>query len=98
VKVSGGFEDEVQIYVDQQRLAQQRLPAAPRERCDEVARGILEALERMSIDLPIVVRLDGTNAAEGRAMLAEAAPPNLYVEETMLSAAERVVELAKERR
>jgi succinyl-CoA synthetase beta subunit len=67
-------------------------------RGDEVARGILEALERMSIDLPIVVRLDGTNAAEGRAMLAEAAPPNLYVEETMLSAAERVVELAKERR
>jgi len=58
---------------------------------------ILEALERMTIDLPIVVRLDGTNAAEGRAMLAEAAPPNLYVEETMLSAAERVVELSRER-
>jgi succinyl-CoA synthetase beta subunit len=67
-------------------------------RGDEVARGILEALDRMTIDLPIVVRLDGTNAAEGRAMLADAAPPNLYVEETMLSAAERVVELAKERR
>ena len=66
-------------------------------RGDEVARGILEALDRMSIDLPIVVRLDGTNAAEGRAMLAEAAPPNLYVEETMLSAAERVVELAAAR-
>jgi succinyl-CoA synthetase beta subunit len=63
-------------------------------RCDEVARGILEALERMSIALPIVVRLDGTNAEEGRAMLTEAASPNLYVEETMLSAAERVVELA----
>ena len=67
-------------------------------RGDEVARGILEALDRMTIDLPIVVRLDGTNAAEGRAMLVEAAPANLYVEETMLSAAERVVELAKERR
>jgi succinyl-CoA synthetase beta subunit len=63
-------------------------------RCDEVARGILEALDRMTIDLPIVVRLDGTNAEEGRTMLIEAAPPNLYVEETMLSAAERVVELA----
>jgi succinyl-CoA synthetase beta subunit len=63
-------------------------------RGDEVARGILEALDRMTIDLPIVVRLDGTNAAEGRGMLAEAAPPNLHVEETMLSAAERVVELA----
>jgi succinyl-CoA synthetase beta subunit len=64
-------------------------------RCDEVARGILAALERMTIELPIVVRLDGTNAEEGRAMLAEAAPPNLHVEETMLAAAERVVELAR---
>ena len=63
-------------------------------RCDEVARGILEALDRMTIDLPIVVRLDGTNAEEGRAMLIEAAQPNLHVEETMLSAAERAVELA----
>jgi succinyl-CoA synthetase beta subunit len=64
-------------------------------RCDEVARGILEALGELTIDLPIVVRLDGTNADEGRTMLAEAAPPNLHVEETMLSAAERVVELAR---
>ena len=63
-------------------------------RCDEVARGILEALDRMTIELPIVVRLDGTNAEEGRAMLVEVAHPNLHVEETMLSAAERVVELA----
>jgi succinyl-CoA synthetase beta subunit len=63
-------------------------------RCDEVARGIIEALDRMTIDLPLVVRLDGTNAEEGRAMLVEAAQPNLHVEETMLSAAERVVELA----
>jgi succinyl-CoA synthetase beta subunit len=64
-------------------------------RCDEVARGILEALARMEISQPIVVRLDGTNAEEGRALLAGSAPPNLYVEETMLSAAKRVVELAR---
>ncbi len=63
-------------------------------RCDEVARGILQALEQMSIELPIVVRLDGTNAEEGRRLLAEAAPPNLYVEPTMLDAAKRAVELA----
>jgi succinyl-CoA synthetase beta subunit len=63
-------------------------------RGDEVARGILAALDRMQIDLPIVVRLDGTNAEEGRRLLAEAAPPNLYVEPTMLEAAERAVELA----
>jgi succinyl-CoA synthetase beta subunit len=64
-------------------------------RCDEVARGVLTALGQMTIEHPIVVRLDGTNAAEGRQMLVDAAPPDLYVEETMLSAAERVVEVAK---
>jgi succinyl-CoA synthetase beta subunit len=64
-------------------------------RCDEVARGILAALEQMKIELPIVVRLDGTNAEEGRKILADAAPPNLYVEPTMLEAAQRAVELAQ---
>ena len=63
-------------------------------RCDEVARGILEALERIEIDVPIVVRLDGTNAEEGRAILADAAPPNVHVEPTMLDAARSAVELA----
>jgi succinyl-CoA synthetase beta subunit len=62
-------------------------------RCDEVARGILTALGQMTIEHPIVVRLDGTNAQEGRQMLVEAAPQNLHVEETMLSAAEKVVSL-----
>jgi succinyl-CoA synthetase beta subunit len=62
-------------------------------RCDEVARGILTALGQMTIEHPIVVRLDGTNAEEGRRMLTEAATSNLHVEETMLSAAERVVSL-----
>src|SRR6266702_4772664 len=63
-------------------------------RGDDVARGILAALDQMKIELPIVVRLDGTNAEEGRRLLAEAAPPNLYVEPTMLEAARRAVELA----
>jgi succinyl-CoA synthetase beta subunit len=63
-------------------------------RCDEVARGILEALDRMGIEQPIVVRLDGTNAEEGRRILQEAAPPNLHTEPTMLEAAQRAVELA----
>jgi succinyl-CoA synthetase beta subunit len=64
-------------------------------RGDEVARGILQALGQMTIELPIVVRLDGTNAEEGRRLLAEAAPANLHVEPTMLDAARRAVELAK---
>ena len=63
-------------------------------RCDEVARGVLEALAQMQITLPIVVRLDGTNAVEGRQILADAAPPNLFVEPTMLDAAKKAVELA----
>ena len=63
-------------------------------RCDEVARGILQALGQMQIPHPIVVRLDGTNAEEGRKLLEEAAPPNLHVEPTMLEAARRAVELA----
>ena len=63
-------------------------------RCDEVAKGILQALSQMAIDDPIVVRLDGTNADEGRRILAEAAPPNLHVAPTMLEAAQRAVELA----
>ena len=63
-------------------------------RCDVVARGILQALGQMTIEHPIVVRLDGTNAEEGRRLLSEASPPNLYTEPTMLDAAKRAVELA----
>ncbi len=63
-------------------------------RCDEVARGILTALEQLHVSVPIVVRLDGTNDEEGRRLLADAAPPNVVVEATMLGAAQKVVELA----
>ena len=65
-------------------------------RCDEVATGLLTALERLGATLPIVVRLDGTNEEEGRRILADGAPPNVVVEGTMLGAARRAVELAKE--
>jgi len=63
-------------------------------RCDEVARGILQAIEQMGLEQPIVVRLDGTNAEEGRRILGEAALENLHVEATMLDGARRAVELA----
>ncbi len=65
-------------------------------RCDEVAEGLLTALGQLGATLPIVVRLDGTNEEEGRAIIAERAPSNVVVEATMLSAAQRAVELAKE--
>ena len=64
-------------------------------RTDVVAQGILEALSQMDIDTPIVVRLDGTNAEEGRRILRDAGASNLHVEPTMLDAAKRAVELAR---
>src|SRR3954467_169785 len=63
-------------------------------RCDEVAKGLIEAFEQINPTVPFVVRLDGTNDEEGRALLAEAALPNVFAEATMLGAAKRVVELA----
>ncbi len=64
-------------------------------RCDEVAKGIIEATGRIGLELPLVVRLDGTNSEEGLALLAESGLGNLHQEETMLGAAARVVELAE---
>ena len=64
-------------------------------RGDVVARGILEALQRVTPTVQIVVRLDGTNAAEGRTILAEANHPRIVPAETMLEAAQRASELAR---
>jgi succinyl-CoA synthetase beta subunit len=63
-------------------------------RCDEVARGLIEAFEQIKPQVPFVVRLDGTNGEEGRALLSEAALPNVHAASTMDEAAARVVELA----
>jgi succinyl-CoA synthetase beta subunit len=63
-------------------------------RCDEVARGLIEAFDQIKPDVPFVVRLDGTNDVEGRELLAAANLPNVHTEATMLGAAEKVVELA----
>src|SRR5918996_6654503 len=64
-------------------------------RCDLVAEGIIEALGRLDVKVPIVVRLDGTNAEQGRKMLADAPHPKLAMAETMLGAASKAVELAR---
>ncbi|MBA2638031.1 MAG: ADP-forming succinate--CoA ligase subunit beta [Solirubrobacterales bacterium] len=63
-------------------------------RCDEVAKGLIEAFGQVKPDVPFVVRLDGTNDEEGRRLLQEANLPGLVVEATMLDAARKVVELA----
>jgi succinyl-CoA synthetase beta subunit len=64
-------------------------------RCDEVARGLIEAFEQIRPDVPFVVRLDGTNGSLGRELLEAAKLPNVHGASTMDEAAARVVELAK---
>ena len=63
-------------------------------RCDLVAQGILEALERIEARVPIVVRLDGTNAEDGRRILAAASHPRIVPAADMLEAAEEAADLA----
>jgi succinyl-CoA synthetase beta subunit len=63
-------------------------------RVDDVANGVLEALQRVKISTPIVLRLDGTNAVEGREILEPHLNDSLITEPTMLDAARRVVSLA----
>ena len=63
-------------------------------RCDDVARGIVSALEQVDIASQIVLRLDGTNATEAHRIIDERASEKIISERTMLSAARRAVELA----
>jgi succinyl-CoA synthetase beta subunit len=65
-------------------------------RVDEVVNGVLEALGRVDLRSPIVFRLDGTNAVEGRAILAPHLSDRLVAEPTMMDAARRAVALANE--
>jgi succinyl-CoA synthetase beta subunit len=62
---------------------------------DEVANGIVQALGRVDITVPIVIRLDGTNAEEGRRIIEEQAAGKVQSEATMLDAAKAAVELAE---
>ena len=64
-------------------------------RCDLVAEGIIDAFGRLDVKVPVVVRLDGTNAEQGRKMLQDAPHDKLVPAETMLGAAEKAVQLSK---
>jgi succinyl-CoA synthetase beta subunit len=64
-------------------------------RCDLVAQGILDGFSTIDVKVPVVVRLDGTSAEEGRAILAANPKDGLVPAATMLEAASRAVELAK---
>ena len=67
-------------------------------RCDEVAKGLIEAFAQVKPTVPFVVRLNGTNEEEGQKLLAEADLPNVHTETTMDGAAAKVVELADDER
>lgn len=62
--------------------------------CDEVAKGILEALDKLNAAKPIVVRFDGNAAAEGLNILAQSHNPNVQVAQTMEEAAQEAARLA----
>lgn len=63
-------------------------------RCDEVARGIVEALKNVDLHAPLVIRLDGTNSTEGRAIIKQHESDRVISATTMLDAAQKAVALA----
>lgn len=65
-------------------------------RCDEVARGILTACSQVKPTVPMVIRLQGTNAAAGSQIISEANIPNIISAETLTEAAQQAVAAAKE--
>lgn len=65
-------------------------------RCDEVAKGVLIAIDRVGLTTPIVIRLDGTNAPLAREILAPHLSDRIIMEETMIGAARRAAQIANE--
>ncbi len=61
-------------------------------RCDDVAKGLVTALEEIKTEIPVIIRLSGTNAKEGRAIIQDYGLPTV---ETMREAAEKAIELSK---
>ncbi len=61
-------------------------------RCDDVAKGLLEAFSQIKTDIPVVIRLSGTNDKEGRELLKDS---SLHIEHTMGEAISKAVELSK---
>jgi succinyl-CoA synthetase beta subunit len=64
-------------------------------RCEDVAKGLVEAIKAAHVDAPVVVRLDGNAAEEGHAVLAAAALPNLTVAPDPDEAVRLVVDIAR---
>ncbi|MBE2985972.1 ADP-forming succinate--CoA ligase subunit beta [Campylobacter sp. RM12920] len=65
-------------------------------RCDRIASGVIKACKEIGLDVPVVVRLDGTNAKEAMQMLKESALKGLHASQNLLDGAKLAVKLAKE--
>lgn len=99
--IGGGANAEVMANALEVILAEKRVKSIMVNifggitRCDEVAKGVLGAIDRLGgLRVPVVVRLDGTNAEAGRRILRDANHPKVIPAQTMLEAAERAVALA----
>jgi succinyl-CoA synthetase beta subunit len=99
--IGGGANAEVMANALEVILAERRVKSIMVNifggitRCDEVAKGVLGAIDKLGdLRVPVVVRLDGTNAEQGRKILRDAAHPKVVPAQTMLEAAERAVALA----
>jgi len=64
-------------------------------RCDRVANGILEATKITKVDVPVVVRLDGTNAEEAKIILQNSQIDNIIAAENLVDGAKKAVEATK---
>ena len=62
--------------------------------CDVIAKGIIEAVKEVGLDVPLVVRLEGTNVAEGRRLLAESGL-DLVTADDMKDGAQKILELSR---
>ncbi len=65
-------------------------------RCDLIAQGIIQAIQEVKVQVPVVVRLEGTNAAQGRALL-RASGMNLITADDLTDAARKAVAVAREK-
>ena len=61
-------------------------------RCDVIAKGVIAASKNVNLQLPLVVRLEGTNVAEGKKLLAESGI-NLVAADSLKDAAEKIVKI-----
>jgi len=64
-------------------------------RCDRIAKGILEATQKTEVEVPLVVRLDGTNASEAAIILREANIPNIITAGSLAEGAQKAVDAAR---